>query len=55
MSTVTLDLLHAIHPMVSAMDALKSDLQELEAAGFLKADKDNAGTWTFAQVGTAAC
>ena len=55
MGTITLDLLHAIHPITCTRDVLEKDTQELEAAGFLKHDKDAPGQWTFAQVGGLPC
>ena len=55
MGTITLDLLHAIHPIACTRDVLEKDTQELEAAGFLKQVKDAPGQWTFAQVGGLPC
>lgn len=55
MGTITLELLHAIHPISCTRDVLEKDTQELEAAGFLKQVKDAPGQWTFAQVGRLPC
>ena len=55
MGTITLELLHAIHPIACTRDVLEKDTQELEAAGFLKQVKDAPGQWTFAQVGGLPC
>ena len=58
--SVALDLLLLIHPMSNAQDELKemisskqdlkNDMQELEAAGFLKPCKETPDSWDFAQV-----
>ena len=58
--SVALDLLLLIHPMSSAQDDskestssrqdLRNDMQELEAAGFLKPCKGIPDSWDFAQV-----
>ena len=55
MGTITLELLHAIHPIACTRDVLEKDTQELEAAGFLKQVKDAPGQWTFSQVGGLLC
>ena len=58
--SVALDLLLLIHPMSNAQDELKevsssrqdlkNDMQDLEAAGFLKPCKETPDSWDFAQV-----
>ena len=58
--SVALDLLLLIHPMSNAQEELKemsssrqdlkNDMQELEAAGFLKPCKETPDSWDFAQV-----
>ena len=58
--SVALDLLKLIHPMSNAQDELKevsssrqdlkNDMQDLEAAGFLKPCKETPDSWDFAQV-----
>ena len=60
LNSVALDLLLRIHPMStsqaedqagsSSRQDLKNDMQELEAAGFLKPCKDTPDSWEFAQV-----
>lgn len=57
---VALDLLLRIHPMSNGQEELKemsssrqdlkNDMQELEAAGFLKPCKETPDSWDFAQV-----
>lgn len=63
--SVALDLLLLIHPMSNAQDELKemsssrqdlkNDMQELEAAGFLKPCKETPDSWDFAQVHIYVC
>ena len=58
--SVALDLLLLIHPMSNAQDEvkevsssrqdLKNDMQDLEAAAFLKPCKETPDSWDFAQV-----
>lgn len=58
--SVALDLLLLIHPMSNVQDELKevsssrqdlkNDMQDLEAAGFLKPCKETPDSWDFAQV-----
>lgn len=60
LNSVALDLLLRIHPMSSSQSDdqagsssrqdLKNDMQELEAAGFLKPCKDTPDSWEFGQV-----
>ena len=62
--SVALDLLLLIHPMSNAQDELKevsssrqdlkNDMQDLEAAGFLKPCKETPDSWDFAQVPSLA-